>query len=71
MSSCKDDCECNKGCKIDECLDIKNFSCIKHLFGKLVLACKDKILNATEISLVDKKVTRQKELATSTIQIIL
>ena len=51
MSSCKDDymwnpsmcdCECNKACKIDECLDIKNFSCIKPLLGKLVLACKIK-----------------------------
>ena len=32
------DCKCNKTCKIDECLDIKNCSCEKRLFGKLELA---------------------------------
>ena len=30
-------CEYNKACKTDECLDIKNCSCEKHLIGKLVL----------------------------------
>ena len=49
------DSECNKACKIDEYLDIKDFSCEKRLFGKLVLACKDEILNTTEISLDNKK----------------
>ena len=33
------DCECNKASKINEYLDIKNCSCKKLLFGKLVLAC--------------------------------
>ena len=31
--------------------------CIKRLFGKLVLECEDEILNTTESSLDDKKVT--------------
>ena len=30
------DCECNKACKIDEYLDIKNCSSEKRLIGKLV-----------------------------------
>ena len=50
------DCECNKACKIDE-IDIKNCSCKKRLIGKLVLVCEDEILNITETSLDDKKVT--------------
>ena len=33
------DCKCNKTCKIDEYLDIKNYPCEKHLIGKLVLEC--------------------------------
>ena len=49
------DCECNKTCKIDEYLDIKNCSCKKRLFGKLELVCDDEILNTTETSLDDKK----------------
>ena len=49
-------CKCNKACKIDEYLDIKNWSCKKHLFGKLVLACEDKIWNTPQTSLDDKKV---------------
>ena len=53
-------CECNKVCKIEEYLDTKNFSCKKHLFGKLVLACEDGIRNTTETSLVDSK-TCEKE----------
>ena len=47
--------EYNKACKIDEYLDIKNSSCRKRLIGKLILECDDKILNATEDSLDDKK----------------
>ena len=44
LSSCKNDymcnpstcdCECNKACKIDEFLYIKECSCEKRLFGKL------------------------------------
>ena len=63
--SCKNDymwntstchCECNKACKIDEYLDIKNCSCEKRLIGKLVLEYEDEILNTTEILLNDKKV---------------
>ena len=60
-SSCKDDyngmcdCECNKVFKIYEYLDITNCSCEKGLFGKLVLACEDEVLNTTETSPNDKK----------------
>ena len=42
------DSECNKTYKIDGCLDIKKCFCKKRLFGKLVLACQDEILNTTE-----------------------
>ena len=64
--SCKDDymcnpntydCEYNKACKINEYLDIRNCSYEKRLFGKLVLAWEDEILNATETSSSDEKVT--------------
>ena len=41
----KYDCECDKTFKIVEYLDIKNCSCKKRLFGKVVLAGKDEILN--------------------------
>ena len=51
------DCECNKACKIDEHLDTKNCSSEKRLIGKSVLECEDKILNTTETSINDKKVT--------------
>ena len=54
------DCECNKARRINEYLDIKYFSCVKRLFGKLVLACKDEILNTNVTSLDDKKVTCEK-----------
>ena len=54
------DCACNKACKIDKHLDIKNCSCEKRLIGKLVLACEDEILNTTEDSLDNKKVTCEK-----------
>ena len=50
-------CECNRACKIDEYLDTKYCSCEKRLIGKLVLECEDEILNTTESSLDDKKVT--------------
>ena len=50
------DCECSKACIIDEYLDIKNCSCEKRIFGKLVLACEDGILNTTETSLDNEKV---------------
>ena len=42
-------CECDKACKIGEYLDIKNCSCKKRVFGKLVLACEDEILNTAEV----------------------
>ena len=67
--SCKNDymlnpstcgCECNKACKIDENLDIKNCSCEKLMFGVLALACENEILNTTETSLDDKKVIFEK-----------
>ena len=53
LSTC--DCECNKACKIYECFDTKNCSCEKRLFGKLVSACEDEILNTTEPSHDDKE----------------
>ena len=53
-------CECNKACKIDEYLDIKNCSCEKRLIDKLVLECEDEILSTTETLLNDKKVANSK-----------
>ena len=47
-------CECNKACKPDEYLDIKNCSSEKSLISKLVLECQDEILNTTEILLNHK-----------------
>ena len=49
------DSECNKACKIDKYLDIKSCSCDKHpsgkhSFGKLTLACTDKMSNATHLN---------------------
>ena len=49
--------ECNKACKSDEYLDTESCSCKKHLIDKLVLACEVEILNRTETSLIDEKVT--------------
>ena len=46
--------ECNKAYKIEQYLDIKNCSCKKHLFRKLVIACEDEILNTIETSLAAK-----------------
>ena len=56
MNSSKCDCECNKACKIDEYLDIKNCYCEKGLIGKLGLEYEDEILDTTETLLNDKKV---------------
>ena len=39
------DHECNKVCKTEKYLDIKNCSCKKRLFLKLVKACEDEVLN--------------------------
>ena len=50
-------CKCNKACKIDKYLDTKNCSCETHLSGKLVIPCEDEILNTTQTSLDDEKVT--------------
>ena len=47
------------GCKIDEGLNIKICSCIKRLFGKLVLACEDEIINTTGTLFDDEKVTKK------------
>ena len=41
-------------------LDIKNCSCEKRLFGKLVTACEDQILNTTETSIDYKEVVCEK-----------
>ena len=54
-------------CKIDEYFDIKSCSCEKSLFGKLVLACEDEIINTNETSLDDKEVRRKKIVALFTI----
>ena len=42
-------------------VDTKNCSCEKHLFVKLVSPCEGKILNTTETSSDDKKVTSAKK----------
>ena len=49
-------CERNKASKIDTYLDNKNWW-ISHPSGKLVLACQYEILNTSENSLDDQKVT--------------
>ena len=51
-------CECNKTCEINEYLVIKNCSCEKRLFVKLVLIYEDEVLNTTETSVYDKKVKK-------------
>ena len=67
--SCKDDyiwnpntCdyECKKAHKVNEYVVFKNCSCEKCLFDKLVLAYEDEILNATEASIDEKKLTCKK-----------
>ena len=55
------DCECWKAFNIGEYLNFKNWSSKKHLIGKLVLESEDEILNTTETSLDDKKVTSKKD----------
>ena len=53
--------DCDKACKISEYLDIKNWSCKKHVLDKLVLACEYDILNTTKVtSVVYKEVTYEK-----------
>ena len=59
------DCECNKTCKIDKYLDIKNCSCEKRLVGKLVFECEREILNTTEA--FDKKSNMKKIIALFTL----
>ena len=68
-SSCKDDhmgnpstCDsvCNKACKINGYLVIKNCSCEKSLISKLALGCEDEIVNTTETSPKDEKVRHEK-----------
>ena len=54
------DCECNKACKIDEYLHLKNCSCEKRVISRLVFKCEDEILNTTDTSLNDKKSNMQK-----------
>ena len=49
-------CECNKAYKVDKYIDIKYCSCERRLTGK----CKDEILNITETSIDDKKLTLEK-----------
>ena len=51
--------ECNKACKTGEYFNTKNYSCEICLIGRLVLRCEDEIVNRTEISVDDKKVTRK------------
>ena len=55
------DYQCNEAMQIqqfktDRYLYVKNFSYEKWLFSKLVVACKNQTFNATETSVVDKKV---------------
>ena len=54
------DCKCNKACKIDKYLDTKNCSRKERLFGKLLSACKNEILNKTKTSVNHKNVTCKK-----------
>ena len=54
------DCECDKAYKICAYLDIENCSCKNRLFEKIVLTCKDEILNSTKTLIVHKKVTNLK-----------
>ena len=52
-------CRANKTCKIDEHLDIKN-CWYKKRNSVLIIACEDEILNTTETSADDNKITREK-----------
>ena len=54
------DSKTKRTCEFGKYLDIKNCSQEISLFGKLVLPFEDEILNITETSLPDKKVTHKK-----------
>ena len=54
------DFEWNETYKIDKFLDIKTFSCAKHLFAASILACEDEISNTVGTWLVEKKITYEK-----------
>ena len=78
-SSCKYDfmwnpsvfnCECNKACKIDDYLDIKNCSYEKCLFGKLVLGCEDEI-NTTEIQSKDHLMIKKNNYLIQTVSLVI
>lgn len=58
--------------KTGKYLDINNCSCEKCLFRKLVLTYEGEILNSTETSLVDQKVTCEKnDYLISTISLVM
>ena len=44
------DYQCSKACKVDNYLNIKNYSCKKRLIDKLALICEDDISNTIETS---------------------
>ena len=50
---------------------IKNCTCKKCLFDKLVLACDNEILDTTKTSIVDKKVTYEKNCLIHTISLLM
>ena len=58
LSTC--DCKCNKVRKINEYLVPRNLLCEKRLIGKVLLACEDEMVNTTEASLDNKRVTCEK-----------
>ena len=47
------ECESNKSCDFGEYLDYGNCKCGKKLIGKLVLECKNEILNAIPLNEAD------------------
>ena len=55
------DVECNNACKTGEYLNINTCLCKKRLFGKLLLAFGDEILNATETLINNKEETCEKK----------
>ena len=65
------DCECNKACKIDEYLDIKNCSRKKQLLYKLALMREDEILNTTATSLNDTIAICENNGLTHTISLVI
>ena len=50
---CECECESNKSCDFGEYLDYENCKCGKKLIGKLVLECKNEILNAIPLNETD------------------